>query len=99
MKGAEYMLHELNRVGGYVPEYTNIVFNASMKRYGDMARHVNMMAAGNQLPLNVLYYTAFALFKQGNIADSWKLLKELQRLMFNPNIEPLMKEIEKTEEL
>ena len=99
MKGAEYMLHELNRIGGYVPEYTNIVFNANMKRYNDMNRHADMMAKGNTPPLNVFYYIAFALFKEGRIADSTMLLKELQQTVFSPNVETLLDDIAKTQEL
>ena len=99
MKGAEYMLHELNRVGGYIPEYTNIVFNANMRRYEDMMKHVDMMERGNQLPLNTVYYVALALFKSGNIADSGGLLVALQKFMSSPNVESLLAEIVGTQQV
>ena len=99
MKGAEYMLHELNRVGGYIPEYTNIVFNANMRRYEDMMKHVDMMERGNQLPLNTVYYVALALFKSGNIADSGGLLVALQKFMSSTNVESLLAEIVGTQQV
>jgi pentatricopeptide repeat protein len=99
MKGAYYMLHELDRVKGYTSEYANLVFNASMGRYNDVIKHADVMATGNQLPLNAFYYIAFALFKKGRITDSMKLLGELQQLTANPNVGLLLKEISETREV
>ena len=100
LRGASYTLRGLNKAGGvYALGYANIVLDASMKRYDDVMKHADILAGGNQLPLSALYYIALALFKKGRIADSTRLLKELQPLMTNQNIGPLLEEIKKTQEV